>query len=274
MNERFDLVRLGSHVLVAATAFVFVAPVLWLGLTSLRAPADLFSFSLFFTPTWQNFASVLSTYDMVRFFMNSIYIAVVVTLGSIVIGGLAAYGFARFPYRFSTALFVAVLCVRMIPNISLIIPLYLMYASFGLLDTLTAVIITELALVLPLSVWIMESFFRSLPRDFEEAAQVDGCSRMQAFVRIVVPLALPGVAVTAIFSFLFSWYDFLMPLVILSTQQKQTLPLALSQMNLLYGIRWDQMSAASIMYIVPTVLIALACQKYIVSGLTMGGVKG
>lgn len=274
MSERLDFLRVGSHVLIVATAFVFVAPVLWLGLTAFRAPADLFSFSLFFTPTWQNFASVLSTYDMVRFFLNSIYIAVVVTLGSILIGGLAAYGFARYPFRFSTVLFVAVLCVRMIPNISLIIPLYLMYASFGLLDTLSAVIITELALVLPLAVWIMESFFRSLPKDFEEAAQVDGCSRLQAFFRIVVPLALPGVAVTAIFSFLFSWYDFLMPLVILSTQQKQTLPLALSQMNLLYGIRWDQMSAASIMYIVPTVLIALACQKYIVTGLTMGGVKG
>jgi len=274
MTERFDLLRLGSHVLVALTAFVFVAPVLWLALTAFREPADLFSFSLFFTPTLQNFTSVLSTYDMVRFFANSLYVAVVVTLGSILIGGLAAYGFARYPFRFSTVLFVAVLCVRMIPNISLIIPLYLMYASFGVLDTLTAVIITELALVLPLSVWIMESFFRTLPKDFEEAAQVDGCSRLQAFFRIVVPLALPGVAVTAIFSFLFSWYDFLMPLVILSTQQKQTLPLALSQMNLLYGIRWDQMSAASMLYIVPTVLIALACQKYIVSGLTMGGVKG
>ena len=107
MNERLDLMRFGSHALVAVTAFVFVAPVLWLGLTAFRAPADLFSFSLFFKPTWQNFASVLSTYDMVQFFLNSIYVAVVVTIGSILIGGLAAYGFARFPFPFSTVLFAS-----------------------------------------------------------------------------------------------------------------------------------------------------------------------
>jgi multiple sugar transport system permease protein len=274
MSRRETAFDHGAKILVIAAAALFVAPVAWLALTAFRRPGELFSFALFFTPTFENFLSVLRTYDMARFFANSLGVALVVTLGSVVIGGLAAYAFARFRFRFSNVLFIAVLCVRMIPGISLIVPLYLMYASFGLLNSLAAVIITQLALALPLSVWIMESFFRALPRDLEDAALIDGCSRMQALIRIVVPLAMPGIAVAAIFAFLSSWYDFLVPLVIISSQDKLTLPLALSQMNLLYGIRWDQMSAASIMYIVPTAVMAVVLQKYIVSGLTMGGVKG
>jgi multiple sugar transport system permease protein len=263
-----------AKVVVVAAAIVFVAPIAWLGLTALRQSSELFSFSLFFTPTLDNFGSVLRSYDMGQFFFNSILIASVVMVANVVIGGIAAYGFARFRFPLNTVLFIAILCVKMIPSISLIVPLYLMYASTGLLNTIGAVMITEIAFALPLSVWIMESFFRALPREFEEAAIIDGCSRFEAFVRVVVPLAMPGISVTAIFAFLSSWYSFLVPLVIISSQDKQTLPLALSQMNLLYGIRWDQMSAASIMYIVPTVVIAVIFQKYIVSGLTMGGVKG
>lgn len=274
MSRRQTTFDHAAKLLIAAAAFAFVAPIAWLALTALRQPSELFSFSLFFTPTLENFASVLRSYDMGQFFFNSILIASVVMVANVVIGGFAAYAFARFRFPLSTILFIAIICVKMIPSISLIVPLYLMYASSGLLNTIVAVMITEIAFALPLSVWIMESFFRALPRELEEAALIDGCSRFGALIRIVVPLAMPGISVTAIFAFLSSWYSFLVPLVIISAQDKQTLPLALSQMNLLYGIRWDQMSAASIMYILPTVIIAIVLQKYIVSGLTMGGVKG
>lgn len=274
MSRRQTSFDHAAKALVVATSIIFVAPIVWLAITAFRQPSELFSFSLFFSPTLENFSSVLRSYDMAQFFFNSLLIAGVVTLANVVIGGLAAYAFARFRFRFSTVLFIAILCAKMIPSISLIVPLYLMYASAGLLNSTGAVIITEIAFALPLSVWIMESFFRALPRELEEAAVIDGCSRMGALIRIVVPLAMPGLSVAAIFAFLSSWYSFLVPLVIVSSQDKQTLPLALSQMNLLYGIRWDQMSAASIMYIVPTVIIAIVFQKYIVSGLTMGGVKG
>lgn len=274
MSHRQTLFDHAAKVLVVVAAVVFVAPIVWLAITAVRQPSELFSFALFFSPTLENFASVLRSYNMGQFFANSVLIATVVTVVNIIVGGLAAYAFARFKFRFSNILFVSILCVRMIPSVSLIVPLYLMFASGGLLNTLGAVMITEIAFALPLSVWIMEGFFRALPRELEEAAVIDGCSRLGALIRIVVPLAMPGISVTAIFAFLSSWYSFLVPLVIISSQDKQTLPLALSQMNLLYGIRWDQMSAASIMYIVPTVIIAIVFQKYIVSGLTMGGVKG
>ena len=274
MSQRRTAFDHAASGLVIFAGLLFVAPIVWLAITATRQPSQLFSFSLFFTPTLDNFASVLRSYDMGRFFANSLLISGVVTIANVMFGGLAAYGFARFKFRFSTFLFIAILCVKMIPSISLIVPLYLMYASVGLLNSMTAVIVTEVAFALPLSVWIMETFFRALPKELEEAAVIDGCSRFGALVRIVVPLAMPGISVTAIFAFLSSWSSFLVPLVIISSQDKQTLPLALSQMNLLYGIRWDQMSAASIMYIVPTVIIAIVFQKYIVSGLTMGGVKG
>jgi len=263
-----------SYATVVTAIVFFLFPIAWLALTSLKLPSELFSLSLPIPPTLRNYAVVLKTYDMTRFFLNSLIIATTVTTFALLIGVLAAYGFARFRFPLSLPLLIAILGFRMVPTISLVIPLYLMMSSRGLLDTRAAVIITELAFTLPLAVWIMEGFFRSLPREFDEAALIDGCSRLGALFRIVLPISAPGIAVTAIFTFLFSWNDFVLPLILTSTRNARTLPVALSQMNLLYGIRWDQMSAASMLYIIPTIVIAVLLQRHIVRGLTLGAVKG
>jgi multiple sugar transport system permease protein len=266
--------KLLSYSILILTVVFFTLPVLWLFFTSLKPVSELFSQALPIPPTLVNYTTVLKTYDMARFFLNSLVIAVVVTVLGVIIGAVAAYGFARYRFPLSSLLLVAVLVVRMVPGISLIIPLYLLASGFGMLNTRLAVIITELAFALPLAVWIMEGFFRSLPKDLDEAALIDGCSRLGAFFRVILPIAAPGVAVTAIFTFLYSWNEFVFPLVLNSLPESHTLPVALSQMNLLYGIRWDHMSAASMMYIIPTIVIAALLQRYIVQGLTAGAVKG
>jgi multiple sugar transport system permease protein len=266
--------KLLSYSIVVVTLVFFIFPIVWLALTSVKPRAELFSFSLPSVVSFGNFAEVLRTYDMVQFSINSFIISFAVTLIGIFIGSIAAYSFARFHFPFKMPILFAVLAMRMIPGVSLLIPLYLMINQWGLLNTRAAVIITELAFVLPLAVWIMEGFFRTLPRELDEAALIDGCSRLGALFRVILPVSGPGLAVTGIFTFLFSWNDFVLPLVLTSTPDAQTLPVALSQMNLLYGIRWDHMAAASMMYIIPTIIIAALLGRYIVQGLTLGAVKG
>lgn len=271
-NERIKIYL--SYLLIGLAVLFFVFPIFWLGLTSFKPPRELFSFGLPSQFTLENYLSVFRTYEMTAFLANSLVTSLSVTALAVGIGALGAYGFARYRFAGSGLLLVLVLVMRMIPSISLMIPLYLMFANLGLLNTRAAVIIAQLAFVLPLAIWILEGFFRSLPKELEEAALVDGCSRLGTFWRIVLPISAPGLAVTAIFAFLFSWNDFALPLVLTSTPASQTLPMALSQMSLLFGIRWDHMSAASMMYIVPTILIAALLSRFVVRGLTAGAVKG
>jgi multiple sugar transport system permease protein len=263
-----------SYIIIISAVVFFIFPIVWLGLTSLKPPLELFSFRLPSHLTLENFAAVLRIYDMVQLSVNSFLIAFFVTTLGVLIGAVAAYGFARFKFPLRLPVLIAILVMRMIPGIALTIPLYLMMNTWGLLDTRFAIILAQLGFVLPLSVWIMEGFFRGLPRELDEAALIDGCSRLGALFRVIFPISGPGLAVTAIFTFLFSWNDFGTPLVLSLTPKAQTLPVALSQMNLLYGIRWDHMAAASMMYIIPTVVIAALLGRYIVQGLTLGAVKG
>ena len=274
MKQGERLKQIISFVVVGLAIVFFIFPIFWLGLTSFKPRQELFSFSFPSRFSLEGYASVFTDYKIGAFLSNSVLISLTVTALAVMIGSVSAYGFARYTFPGSRFLLIGVLVMRMIPSISLMIPLYLMMARWGLLNTKAAIIMAQLAFVLPLAVWILEGFFRSLPRELEEAALVDGCTRMGTFWRIVLPMSAPGLAVTAIFAFLFSWNDFALPLVLSSTPASQTLPIALSQMSLLYGIRWDQMSAASMMYIVPTILIAGLLSRFVVRGLTAGAVKG
>ncbi len=271
-SSKFKLVL--SYIVVLFSVLFFTFPVLWLALTSFKPAKELFEISLPSRLTFENYVSVMQDYQIGAFFRNSVVISFTVTFFTVLIGALGAYAFARFTFPGRHLSLFSVLVLRMIPGISLTIPLYLVVSRLGAMDTVQAVIVTQLALVLPQAVWILEGFFRGLPIELEEAALVDGCSRLEALYKIVIPISGPGLAVTGIFTFLLSWNDFALPLVLTSSPNAQTLPVALSQMSLLYGIRWDQMSAASMMYIVPTILIAIFLSRYVVQGLTAGAVKG
>ena len=262
------------YAVVAMAVLVFVFPVFWLGLSSFKTPRELFDVALPTSFTLENYQAVLQNYEMGAFFRNSLVTAIVVTVSTVIVGGLGAYAFARYTFRGRQLTLFSVLVLRMVPGICLTIPLFLLISRFRMLDTIGALMIGQLAFALPQAVWILEGFFRGLPIELEEAALVDGCSRLQALLYVVVPISTPGLAVTGIFTFLLSWNDFALPLVLTSSPASQTLPVALSQMNLLYGIRWDHMSAASMMYMVPTIFIAIFLSRYVVQGLTLGAVKG
>lgn len=276
MRRQRRLQLILSYAVVGVGLVVFLFPIVWMFLGSVKQPADVLAVSLPTRPTLVNYSTVLDTYPVLRYLRNSLVVAIASTSLSLVTGSLAAYGFARDRYRFtgrgSVLLFILVL--RMLPGIALGIPLYLLFAKLHLVNQPPALILAHAALQLPLVVWVMQGFFRDVPIELEEAGMVDGASRLTVLYRIVLPLATPGMAVAAILSFLVSWNEFNFALILTSSPDLQTMPVALAQMNLLYGIRWDLLSAAAAMYIVPTMLMALLLQRYIVRGLTMGSVKG
>lgn len=265
-----------SYVLVLAALVVFLFPIGWLFLGSIKQPSAVLEVSLPTQPTLRNYENVLETYPVAQYLRNSVVVALGSTSLSLLTGSLAAYGFARARYRFAgrSFVFLFILVLRMLPVIALAIPLYLLFSRLGLVDRPPALILAHAAIQLPLVVWIMQGFLQDVPVELEEAGMVDGSSRLGVLYRIVLPLATPGMAVAAILAFLFSWNEFALALILTSSPGLHTMPVALAQMNLLYGIRWDLLSAAATMYVVPTMILALLLQRYIVRGLTVGSVKG
>lgn len=275
--KRQRTLQLGiAYGIVAFAVVVFTFPIIWLTLSSFKPPVDVLSVSLPTRPTLQNYRDVLETYPIGRYLRNSLIVAAGSTSLSLVAGSLAAYSFARNRYRFlgRGPLLLFILLLRMLPGISIGIPLYLLFSNIGLTDKLSGLILAHAAIQLPLVIWIMQGFFQEVPVELEESGMVDGNTRLSVLVQIVLPLVTPGLAVTAILSFLVSWNDFGLALILAPTPMSQTMPVALSQMTAVYGIRWDVMSAAATMYIVPTIVLALLLQRYIVQGLTAGAVKG
>lgn len=275
MTKQRRATTLVSYTIVVAALVVFLFPIVWLVIGSLKPPSQIMSMGLPIPPTLENYATVLDTYPVAQFLGNSLRVALLSTVISLLVGSLAAYAFARYRFRGDQFGLLLALALRMLPAIAVSIPLYLLFSRIGLTDNTFGLVLAHCAIIqIPLVIWIMHGFFQDIPVELSEAGLVDGCTRLSVLYHIVLPLATPGLAVAAVFSFLFSWNDFGLALILVSTPDLLTMPVALSQMNLQYGVRWDNLSAAAIMYIVPTMIIALLLQRYITRGLTAGAVKG
>ena len=262
--------------LVIITMFIFF-PIVWLVSTSFKNPVDMFAVPPIFipaNPTFDHYATLFFEAEIVKYILNSVIVAVSTTLLALVTGTLAAYSLARFrlPYRMNERLSFWVLSTRMFPPIVTIIPLFAMMRFFNLLNTRIGLVIAYTAFNLPFVVWMMRGFFMEIPEELEEAAMVDGDSRMSAFRRIILPIAKPGLVATSIFTLILSWNEFLFALVI-SFLKSTTLTVGAAQFVTGYGIRWGKISAACIIAIIPTLTVGLLGQKYLVRGLTMGAVK-
>lgn len=253
--------------------FIFF-PIIWLAITSIKTNKEIFVASLPSRVTLENFVNVIKDYDLVHYFYNSTVIAALTTVCVAVIASLAGYAFSKYQFPGSNTLLSIIVGLRMVPSITLFIPLYLLFANLHLLDTKFALIMGGVSASLPFAIWVLYNFFRDLPGELMEASLIDGCSRFQTLLKISLPLASPGIAVISILTFIGTWNEFLFVLVTTNTNDVQTVPIAIAQMTHEYGIRWDLMSAAGMLYIIPTLLMTFIVQKYIVQGLTMGAVKG
>ena len=277
--RRATLGRWAKYLVLIAAMIVAVAPVYWMITISLKSEVDQFASP----PRWFRFAPTLAHYydafftrSFGRYLMTSVIVAGLSTLCAVTLGTLAAYGLARFKLRakLDQRLSLWILSTRMFPPIVTAVPLFLMMRDVRLLNTITSLVIVYTALNLPFVVWMMRGFFRELPRELEEAAMVDGDSRLGALVRVILPLVTPGLAATAVFCLIVSWNEFLLALVLTQTDAAMTLPVGIAGRVTQYEIKWGVMSAAGVVAMIPILAFAMAVQRYLVRGLSLGAVKG
>ncbi len=265
----FQVFRAIMLVLVALT---FLAPIVWMVLASFKTNVDIYNSeaAFVFTPTVKNYETVFGQADYIQFIWNSFFVAVAATGLSLLLAVPAAYSMSRFVMKKSAVL---VLLARVIPGVSLLVPWYFVFANMRIVGTYTPLVLSHMFVSLPLILYIMMSFFDSLPEELEEQAQVDGLTPIGAFLRITLPLSVPGIATASILSFIFSWNNFMFALV-LSGASTKTLPVAIFDFVGYASIDWGGLMAAAVVVTIPIMVIALFTQKYIVSGLTAGATKG
>ena len=275
MNAR--LPRIALYGLVLAILGLSLFPFWWMLVTSLKTPVDIFAGVALWPqhPTFDNYRVLFDQHHFRAYLENSITVVAFSVAISLVLGTLAAYGLTRFRLRFGlnqSALVVALL-VRMVPPILLVIPLYIVLAKYQLFDTRLGLVLVYSGLNTSFVVWLMQSFLDEIPREIEEAALVDGDSRLSALRRVVLPLAAPGIAATAIFSVIATYNDFLLALTLTSTPDAQTVPVGVSTLIGKIQIEWGPMAAAGVVGALPIVIFALIVQRHFVRGLTLGAVK-
>ncbi|WP_037368276.1 carbohydrate ABC transporter permease [Amycolatopsis orientalis] len=272
---------LPARVLVSAAGLLvgllFLFPTYWMFTTSLKTPGDVLSPKYDLIPTsatLSNFASALTKPGFVTYLANSLIVTLGAVLAALVVGVLAAIPLARFRFRGRKGFLLLILVAQLAPLSALFIPMYLLMRDIGLLNTLPSLLLVYFATSLPFTVWMLYGFVNGIPYDLEEAAMIDGCSRVGAFRRVTLPLLGPGLVTTSVFSFITAWNEFLFALVFMRDQTKQTLPVWLSSFKTAFSIDWGGVMAASVVYAIPAVVFFLIVQRKLVSGMTAGAVKG
>lgn len=278
-TRRGIIARWAKYALLIGAVIAAVVPVYWMLTISLKTEVDQFASPpkwFNFAPTLAHYSDAFSTRSFGRYLITSAIVATVSTACAMVLGTMAAYGLSRFRLRgqLGRRISLWILSTRMFPPIVTAVPLFLMMRDLRLINTISSLVIVYTALNLPFVVWMMRGFFKELPRELEEAAMVDGDSRIGALVRIILPLAAPGLAATAVFCLIVSWNEFLLALVLTQTDAAMTLPVGIAGRVTQYEIQWGVMSAAGVVALLPILVFALAVQRYLVRGLSLGAVKG
>ena len=264
---------LGRHALLLVGAFLVITPFLWMFTTSLQSRAETYSNGSILPTSWhwENYAVAWEAAPFGQYYLNSLIMAAGIVSGHLVLDALAAYAFARLRFPFKNAIFVVLLAALMIPSFVTIIPAYSLVASFGWIDTYWGLIVPRLADVF--GIILLRQFFVSIPNELEDAARIDGCSRVGTFFRIMVPLSLPAFATLGIFSFLFAWNDFLWPLLVTNSDELRTIQIGLSAFQGRYGTSWNYLMAGTITATVPSILVFLVFQRAPVRGIATSGLK-
>jgi len=265
------------HLFLALATLFVVAPFAWILMSSLKYQIDIFQESWIFTPTGSNYVEVLfgRRSDFSSNVVNSVIVAGASTALVLVIGSLAAYSLHRFAWAkwVSFAILGWLLVFYMVPVMTLLGPWYLIFREFDLYNTRTALILTHVTMNLPMTIWLMLAFFREIPKELEEAAQIDGCRRLQAFRLVALPLVVPGLVAAGVLSFVFSWNEFPVALT-LTARATATVPVGIAQFAQQFEIQHSQMAAASMIATIPAMLLMFFGQRFVVQGLTLGSVKG
>jgi len=252
-------------------------PVYWVVITSLKPRREIYSRTPDFWPSdpqWGQYTRVLGEGHVGRALANSLIVAGATTVVCLIVGAMAAYALARFRIPLKRALLMAVLMTQMFPLVVLVIPLFVMMRKSGLIGTYWSLVFTYLAFTVPLAIWVMRSFVLSIPEELEYAARIDGATRLGAMVRVVLPLAAPGLAVTAVLCFLEAWKEFLLALTFLNEEERKTVPVVLQSFVGRGDVDWGAVMATSVLYTLPVAVVFVLARKHLMTARTGGAVKG
>jgi multiple sugar transport system permease protein len=257
--------------------FFVMFPFLWMLISSVKPATELFGDKAFTpytsNPTLENYKSVFFDHPFLRYLWNSTVVSTITTVYAVTVASFAAYAIARLQFKGKTFILGLVLSVSMFPQIATITPIYIFLKNLGLTNSYLGLIIPYSTFTLPLSIWILVTFFRKIPLELEEAAKIDGATLMQTFWKVIMPLALPGIFTTAILVFIAAWNEFFFALTINTDDKYKTVPIGIAMFQGQFTIPWGEIAAATVVVSVPLVIMVLIFQRRIVSGLTSGSVK-
>jgi ABC-type glycerol-3-phosphate transport system permease component len=275
-STKISLKRMVALAILIFISMVILGPILWGFSTSLKAPKKILEYPPQFIPdepTLMHYMTIFKS-GIMHYFLNSTLITVSTVIICISVGSLAGFALSRFRYRGNTATLMLIVLIMSIPLVSLMVPTYTFLAKTGLMNTRAVLILLYAAYQLPMSVWILKSFFDTLPVELEEAAMIDGLTQTQALFRIVMPLSLPGMIAAGLFVLVFSWNDFVIALIMTSSDAVRTLPVGIYNYLGFFGREWGPLMASAMVSIVPIILLFIIFQRYFLSGMSRGAVKG
>ena len=259
--------------LVLMAAALVLLPIVWIAMAAFKRQVDVFQLKLLFTPTLENFSKIIEPpYSILEKLKNSMIVAGFTVLVALPLATCAAYSFSRFRLIGERMMLVTILATQFVPAVVIVLPFFLMFRAMGLLDTRLALILVDIAIVMPFATWMIKGFIDGIPIETEEAALVDGSTRLQVIRNIVIPMAAPGIITAGIFSFIIAWNEFLFALI-LTRRDALTLPIGLQLFNGEEGVLWHLLAAAGLLIMAPMIVLALSVQKHFVQGMTMGAVR-
>ncbi|PEL13700.1 carbohydrate ABC transporter permease [Bacillus sp. AFS017336] len=279
MSKRRMLVsKIVTYVVLIVISIFCVFPFLWMLVTSLKPTDQIRSThpSFFIKhPTFSHFQNVLVNTKFITFFMNSFIVAISTTLISILVSIFAGYALSRFQrFRGVKFLNITMLLSQMIPGVLLLVPLYILMQRFGLLDTYASMILAYTTFMVPLCTFMLKGFFDSIPYELEEAAEMDGCSRVRIIFQIILPISIPSIVATALFAFVNAWNEFMFGYVFINDEAHRTLTPGITLFKGLYSTDWGSIMSASVLAVIPIVIMFIYLQRYLIEGMTAGSVKG
>ncbi|HWO53700.1 MAG TPA: carbohydrate ABC transporter permease [Paenibacillus cookii] len=269
-HQRWNAGRLVALLLLVAGAAIVLVPLLWTVSTSLKSPAEVFQDS--FVPKvwhWENYKNAVTAVPFFLFLKNTLIILIPVMIGTVFSSALCAYGFARFRFKGKRFLFLVLLATMMLPGQVTMIPMFIMFKEAGWVDTFLPLIIPSFFGGGAFNIFLIRQFMRGIPRDLDEAAFMDGASRWGIFTRIMLPLSKPPLIAVSIFTFMGVWNDFQGPLIYLNTNTKYTLALGLSMFKGLYNVEWNMLMAATVLIMLPAIIVFFFLQKYFIEGISL-----
>jgi multiple sugar transport system permease protein len=269
--------KLLSLLVALVIMLIVVFPLYWMAITALKPGAEIYASepTLYpHAPTFEGFVNLFERIPFGRYLLNSVIVAVGATVIATCCASLAAYGLTRLTFRGRDLLGGLFFSTYLVPISVLFIPIFLMMDAFALTNTYWGLIIAYQSFTIPFSVWLLRGYFQNIPTDLEDAARVDGCNRLQALIRVVLPIAAPGITASAIFAFTLTWNEFLLAVVLMTRQDRTTAPVGLQSFLFADSANWAELMAGAVIMGVPIVILYLVAERYIVSGLAAGSVKG